>query len=228
MTWKDINVFQYQQLYRIINNKENLSDEEVAIKTLAIVNNKTENQIRNLSLNEINKHINSLQFLTQEFKPEHKEIVYCGKKRYRFNYDVKQMASGRYIETKYFLKDFENNIHKVAASMVIPQRWSLLGWKDKLYDARLHEAYAEDLLNAPISDILGSVVFFCHLYSTWIKSSRDYLMSQMTKMGMTKSSAEYLYLVLWKVSDGFIKRVSLPNLNELDLKKFTNSLQSNS
>lgn len=228
MTWQDISVFQYQQLYSIIQNNDKITEEEIAIKAMAVVYNKTENQIRNLSINEVTKMTNDLKFLNQEFKPEKKDFVYCGKKRYRFNYDVRQMASARYIESKYFIRDFEVNIHKVAASMVIPQRWSLFGWKDLKYDSKKHSEYAEDLLNAPICEVLGSVVFFYQLFNNWIKNTPDYLIKQMMEMGMTKSSAEFLHRLLWTISDGFIKRVSLPSLSESDLRKFTNSLQSNS
>ena len=228
MNWKDINVFQWQQLFGILQKKESYTDEEIAIKALSIVYNKTENQIRSLSVNEVNKLTNSLTFLNTELKPEHKEFVYCGKKRYRFNYDVKQMLTGRYIESKYFLKDFEANVHKIGASMVIPQRWTLFGYKDAKYDATKHEQYANDLLKAPVTEVLGSVVFFYLLYNKWIKSSQDSLIRHMMEMGMTKNTAEYLHQVLCKVSDGFIKRVSLPNTNELDLQKYMNFLQFNS
>ncbi len=228
MTWQDISVFQYQQLYSIIQNNDKITEEEIAIKAMAVVYNKTENQIRNLSINEVTKMTNDLKFLNQEFKPEKKDFVFCGKKRYRFNYDVRQMASARYIESKYFIRDFEVNIHKVAASMVIPQRWSLFGWKDLKYDSKKHSEYAEDLLNAPICEVLGSVVFFYQLFNNWIKNTPDYLIKQMMEMGMTKSSAEFLHRLLWTISDGFIKRVSLPSLSESDLKKFTNSPQFNS
>ena len=66
------------------------------------------------------------------------------------------------------------------------------------------------------------------LFNNWIKNTPDYLIKQMMEMGMTKSSAEFLHRLLWTISDGFIKRVSLPSLSESDLKKFTNSLQYNS
>ncbi len=45
------------------------------------------------------------------------------------------------------------------------------GWKDLKYDSKKHSEYAEDLLNAPICEVLGSVVFFYQLFNNWIKNT---------------------------------------------------------
>jgi hypothetical protein len=115
------------------------------------------------------------------------------------------MPSARYIEAKHFASDFAGNIHRIAACMVTPMKWTMFGYEPLQYDATRHEQYAEDLQTAPITEVMGSVVFFYHVFKTWTKVFQDYLKQQMMAMGMTKYQAEVMYQALCDSLDGFTR-----------------------
>jgi hypothetical protein len=115
------------------------------------------------------------------------------------------MPSGRYIESKVFSKDFGNNLHKISASMVIPQKKNFFGfWKDDKWDASKHEDYANDLLEANFAQVYHSIVFFYHVYRNWMEVSKDYLIVKMMEVGMNQAEARREVLSLLSILDGNI------------------------
>lgn len=206
MTWKDVTVWQYQQIQNLITKKDNLTDLDVAVKTLAILTNQTESQIDSMSLKDLNKELIKIKFVMED-KPEPKPVDYIkiGKKRYRCVFDIKTLPYSRYLETKFFGEDVGNNIHKIAASMVLPMKLTWRGWKVAKYDASKHEEYASDMLEAPFEAVYGSVVFFCQVFKDSIESLRDYLISGMMEKGMTKEDSEIIVEALCEGMDGFTK-----------------------
>jgi len=51
--WDKINVWQYQQIYNVLNTKDkNDTDLDIDVKLIAIVNNMTEMQVDSLPLNK--------------------------------------------------------------------------------------------------------------------------------------------------------------------------------
>jgi hypothetical protein len=115
MTWKDINVFQWQQLYDLQSNVESMSEQEMSIKTIAILTNKTEQQIQDMSEKQFLKIAHKIKFLQKQFDVKHVDYIYANGKRFKCQYDVKRMPAGRYIETKHFAANFTENLHRLAA-----------------------------------------------------------------------------------------------------------------
>ena len=167
MTWDDISLWQWQQLQMLDSKKSNIEEHLVIIETISILTNKTKAEILDLSKRDITKIIDSIQFLYLK-NPNIKAVNYLriGKQKYKFNYDAKIAEAGRYIETKYFLSDFQNNIHKIAASMITPMRFTWKGWVEDKFNSAKHEEYANDLLSAPFTKVFGSVV-------RWVTNVKD-------------------------------------------------------
>ena len=207
MTWKDINVFQWQQLTDLLTKgTDGLTELDIAVKATAIVMGLTENQIDSLPIDQLKPLIDEVKFLHEDIKPEAVKYIKIKGKRYRCIYDVRKIPAARYIESKHFSEDTSGNLHKIAACMVMPQKKTWYGiWKDDKYDASLHQDYAQDMLEAPIINVLGSVVFFYQVYSNWIRSSKDYLIKEMRMKGMSRYQAEKTYILLCEVMVGFIK-----------------------
>lgn len=212
MTWDDITVYQFQQLAALPHPATELEQAERVIQTVCIVYNLTERQVDSLSLADYHKLLSGLTFLNAppEWKPA--KHFTANKRRYRLVYDVRQIHAGRYIEVKHFAQDFVTNMHKVAASIIIPQRRNALGiWKDAKYDAAQHERYAEDILQAPITAIHGSAVFFCKLYTTSMRNLKDYLMPKIpTEM---RAQAEKALIDSCGILDGSINAALSPNMS---------------
>lgn len=220
MTWKDISVFQYQQIFEI--NAMELDDLDKTIKMAAIVTNQTEQHIRSLSVVDFNKIVQELDFLNQKIEFKKVDVIKVNGKRYKCNYDVKGMSTGRYIETKFFLPDFEANIHKIAASMVIPMKKTFLKWELDTYNADHHDDYAADLQAASIEDVMGSLVFFYLKFRRWMKDSVDYSIKELTKKGMKKKTLNQVCHHLFGTLDGYIRQHLLQNMKESDLKMSMN------
>lgn len=217
MTWSNVTVFQWQQLMNLFSQSDNEDLETVSIKVISIITGKTENEVMNLPLNKTIKLAKKIEFLKEDVPVKKVDYIKVKGKRYRCNYNIKDMEAARYIETKYFSGDFAGNIHKIAASMVIPQKFTIFGWKDEKYDARKHDEYADDLLTASITDLMGSVVFFYLVFRTWIKVSQDYLKKEMTEMKMTERHTEMILQVLCDSMDGFTNASWLQSMKRLHL-----------
>jgi hypothetical protein len=205
MNWKDVTVWQWQQLQAITKKKDD-TELDKAVKTLAILTNRTESQIDSLSISELNKELKAIDWISKtDANPKPVDFIKVNGKKYRCIYDVRHIPFARYIESKFFSEDVVLNLHKIAASMVRPMKLTWRGWKVAKYDASKHEDYAQDLLSAPFEAIYGSVVFFCQVFSDSIKSSKDFMKEDLMKNGMTEEEAEMTMEVLCGAMDGFIR-----------------------
>ena len=212
MNWKDVTVWQWQQIQNLLSKKEGLTDLDIAVKSLVILTYQTEAQIDSLSIKELNEQLKKITFIAETApEPKPSDYIKIGKKRYRCVFDIRNIPYSRYLETKFFGEDVMNNLHKIGASMIVPMKLTWRGWKETKYDASKHEEYADDLLNASFESVYGSVVFFCQVFSESIVSLRDYLKLELTKNGMEELEAEVTIMALCNVMDGFIKLPLLQN-----------------
>lgn len=222
MKWNELTLWQYQQLMPTITNPDkDWTELDTEVKQLCIVTGLTEHQIDSLSLNALKELRKELAFLNEPIEGKPVNYIVTNGKRYRINYDIKNMPSARYIESKVFSKDTLANLHKIAASMVIPQKRNWLGkWIDQDYDASKHEEYAADMQEANFVHIYHSLVFFYQVFKNWIEVSRDYMMAEITKAGMTKKQAAMVVNLLSESMDGTIPVTLLPPKKILELKRY--------
>jgi hypothetical protein len=180
---------------------------DLIVRPASIIMDRTEHELDSLSTSEINDIGKQIAFVHTAVEPQAQRIIEVRGKRYRCVYDVTMMPAARYIESKVFGQDVHKELHKVAACMVIPQRrhW-LLGWMDDKYDAARHSEYAEDMLHAPITAVLGSVLFFCEVYLQLINNSRVYLVRELMKrQNLPVAEAEAFVNDLCNVMGGIIR-----------------------
>jgi hypothetical protein len=225
MTWNNVTVFQYQQINDIYANAKELTDLDLSIKVTSILKNMTEHQIDSLPVKELGPLLESISFVHQEIQPQAVDRIKVNGRVYKCIYDVRNIPAARYIESKHFSTDVMGNLHKIFACMVIPQKKTWFGWRDDKYDASKHSDYAQDILEAPIVNVLGSVVFFYQVYRLWIKNSKDYLVKQMMEGGVTEKKAVEGWEALCNIMDGFIKPSWLPILKASPLTKHLTYLQ---
>ena len=217
MTWNDINLYQYQQI--IEANKIEYPIDRID-RLIAIVNNWTANQVNDLSVERYNEEVKRLAFLDTEPDGKPVKFIDVNGKRYKCIYDVRKMPSARYIESKVFQTDLIPNLHKLAASMVVPMKKTLWGWKESDYDSIMHPVYADDMLEAKFKDIYHSIVFFYHVYRIWIEVSRGYLKTQLEMQGVNQS--EKALADLLNIMDGSIAPHKLQNTIVSRLTKHIN------
>jgi hypothetical protein len=213
MNWNDINVYQWQQLQQVLNNRpESDTDLDLAVKCLSIITNKTELEIDFYSIEQLNKELKKTEFLHHAPNPKAVDHIEINGRRYKCIYDIRRLPFARYFETKYFSNDVSKNLHNIAGCMVMPMTKNWLGrWVVDKYDASKHEEYAQDMLEAKFVNVYGAVVFFYLVFKGWIKTSKGFLVSEMMKSKkMTTWEAEALVKVLCEAMDGFIS----PNLSQ--------------
>jgi hypothetical protein len=224
MTWNELTVWQYQQIYPIVTKPEkDWTNLDVESKLVGIIYNLTDTQVDSLTIQQYNNLKKTLNFLEDKIEGKAVKYTEANGKRYRFIYDVQQMKAARYIESKVFSTDLINNLHKLAASMVVPQKktW-YCRWVDDKYDAAKHSEYAADLQASNFVHIYHSVVFFYQVYRNWIEVSRGYLIQEMLNKGMTSEVAQGVVQTLCEALDGNIAPNLLPTTKISQLTKAMN------
>jgi hypothetical protein len=219
MSWDKLNVFQYQQLVPALSI-DDATDQNMRL--IAILNGWTDNQVDSLSVEQYAKEKAKLGFLNEDIGGSPVKYINVNGKRYKCVYDVRKLPSGRYIESKVFSTELVTNLHKLAASMVIPMKRTIFGWKTAQYDASKHEEYAEDMLEARFIDVYNSVVFFYQVYRNWMEVSKDFLIQKITETGKSHSEAEKEVANLLNILDGNIAPRLLPTSTLLDITKDLN------
>jgi hypothetical protein len=221
MKWNNISVWQYQNIVKTLANKQD-DEIEKSFKLIGIVYNMTENQVDSLTQAEYKAKLKECDFLNSLPEGKPVKIIKVNGKRYRLIYDVTRMPFGRYVESKAFVGDIYGNLHKLGATMVMPQKRNWLGlWVDDKYDAAKHEDYADDILQANFQDVYFSLVFFYQVFRNWIEVTRDYLVTKMMMTGQTEQQCSQVVADLCSILDGIIQPNLLPTTKISELRKFT-------
>ena len=219
MKWNNISVWQYQNIVKTLANKQD-DELEKSFKLIGIVYNMTENQVDSLTQAEYKAKLKECDFLNSMPEGKPVKIIKVNGRRYRLIYDVTRMPFGRYVESKAFVGDIYGNLHKLGATMVMPQKRNWLGlWIDDNYDASKHEDYAEDILQANFQDVYFSLVFFYQVFRNWIEVTRDYLVAKMMMTGQTKEQCSQVVADLCNILDGIIQPNLLPTTKISELSK---------
>jgi|LakMenEpi02Jun12_1017388.scaffolds.fasta_scaffold00020_5 hypothetical protein len=221
MKWNQLTLWQYQQIMPILQNPDkDWTELDKEVKLLTIVTGLTEHQIDSLGIQDLKELRKDLQFLDDPIEGSAVNYIKVNGKQYRINYDIKNMPFARYIESKVFSQDTVANLHKIAASMIIPQKKNWLGkWKDEKYDASKHEVYSHDMQEANFIDVYHSLVFFYQVYRNWIEVSQDYMKQEVMKAGMTEEQADSVQQLLCESMDGIIPLNLLPITKILQIRK---------
>jgi hypothetical protein len=221
MKWNNISVWQYQNIVKTLANKDE-DDIDKSFKLIGIVYNMTENQVDSLTQAEYTAKLKECDFLNTMPEGKPVKVIKVNGKRYRLIYDVTRMPFGRYVESKAFVGDIYGNLHKLGATMVMPQKKNWFGlWVDDKYDASKHEDYADDILQANFQDVYFSLVFFYQVYRNWIEVTRGYLVTKMMMTGQTKAQCNQVVTDLCSILDGIIQPNLLPITKILELSKST-------
>ena len=219
--WQEITLWQYQQIIPIMTKPDkDWTEIDVDYKLISILTGMTQYQIDSLPLEDLKKERTKLKFLKENITGKPVKYIEVNGRRYRVIYNVKDMPFARYIESKVFGKDVVSNLHKISASMIMPQKRNWLGkWVDDIYDASKHEMYAMDMQEANYVHVYHSLVFFYQVYRNWIEVSQDYMVKEMMEKGMTMEEAQTIVSLLCQSMDGTTPAILLPHKKILELRK---------
>lgn len=203
MTWNDLTVGQYQQLYKVLKqtDKTNL---DILTEVISICEGYPIDEIDSWEFKKLIDKEKEYLFLEKlDFDKTAKKYINTNGKRYKFVHKITEIPAARYIESKHFLKgDFIDDIHYLMASCVKPMRKTWRGWVEDKYDAKLHSEYAADMQNAKFVEVHNCVVFFYLLFVELIKGLEHYLTKELTKV-TTADKVTEVQIALRKTMDGF-------------------------
>jgi len=99
MNWKDLNVFQWQQLNDLFLKSKDATDLDLAISAASICTGLTEHEIDSLPVSDLTPLLKVISFIHEELKPQPERFIKLKGKRYKCIYDVRKIPAARYIET---------------------------------------------------------------------------------------------------------------------------------
>lgn len=183
MNWKDVSVQQYQQIERLISDKSSgYTDLDITVRSCSILYGMAEADIDQMNLEQLTELAKGINFISDkevDFQPVN--YINVNGRRYQCIYDIRKIRAARYIEVKTFTaSDIVQNLHLIAASMVMPMRKRFGFWVVGEYRAEDHARYAEDMLQAPFTAVYGAVVFFCKVFTDSIMNLQDFFSKTMT------------------------------------------------
>jgi hypothetical protein len=210
-----VTVGQFQQLYAIsLMNADEIDKSILFVQTLTGLN---EDEVLALPATKFNKICRKVKNVFDFDAGKPRKVIRAGGRRYIINYELSKVT-GRYVEVTSFSQDVIPNLHRIMASITQRCKWS---WRTfKLvpipYDAKKHEQYADDMLEADFEAAYHSAVFFWAAYAKSMKILKPYLMKELQKKGMTERLSEAMLSGLQSGLDGFTQPKWLRNLSGLN------------
>jgi hypothetical protein len=212
MTWNDLTVEQYQQLYPIVQNDNGL---DMLVEVISILEGMAIDEIDSKPYKWLLDKEKEYEFLSDlNFDKTAKSFIDVNGKRYMFCHEIENMPAARYIESKVMSSNIAENLHKLIASCVYPMKKGLFGWKVQPYNVKDHAVYAEDMKKANFVDVYNNVVFFYHVLNDWIQSSQASMMKELEGK-MTMEDSQRLVQILSEIMDGFTPSKGLQSTKEL-------------
>lgn len=225
--WNKISVKQYQDIYKVVNEEDDGTEGLTKdMKILSIIHDISLNDLDSFSISDINEMRKGLKFLEEQPEPKKVKMIKANGNYYRFQPNIKHLPFARYIETKAFSEGIIENMHKIAATMMMPQKRAWFGLLvDDKYNAAKHEQYANDLSKANYAEVFFCFVYFYQVYRNWIEVSKDYMVRKMVNLGATKEEALMVVTNLCDILDGNIQPNLLQTMKIAELQKFMKKAQ---
>lgn len=174
MNWNDITIKQYKGIAALSPNDY---DELTYIaKLLAIVTNKTEEEILNTPVDDFKSESKKLDFLNDNPKPRLPEKKYTvNGKTYIFTPNASKMTAGQYIDYTTTLNNDPENFAFLCAILLIPE--------GKTYgeDYDVNELAQEFNEHFKMVDVIGISFFFREALKALTKVTLTYLTKKLRK-----------------------------------------------
>lgn len=142
--WKNITVEMYQYINEI--NESDMDQIDKLLYTMSFLTGRTEEQFDKINKFQFAKLQRQLSNRIAQLHVQSKEVARI--KNIRFNYDVRKITLGQFIEVQHFYKgNYINNLHLIAASFSTCKDY-------------LHVERADMILKLPMLSVLYNVTKF--------------------------------------------------------------------
>jgi len=181
MKLKNLTIGQFIQCKTISDFETDILDK--SIKMLAIVTNKTFDEIESMPIEELTnalKEFNDIEKLTSDTKLKLKFRVKW--RRFECIWQTQKMGANQYIDATSFCKsekDIVNNIHNIMASICVERTW--YGKKLK-YNPDKHKEIADLFYkHMKITQSYPIMLFFCKYFKELADNIQTYLEEEVKK-----------------------------------------------
>ena len=215
--WNTITIEDYQLIYGIINDSV-LNDFEKEVKLISIVNELSESEVDNMSLDDFKKLKHTLDFLHNgKIEGKLRQHLTINKTKYKMSLDAFKLTYGQYVDITTFMSGDNamiENLHLIMASLSLPVKSNWYGKEIVLnYGSKPHNEISKDMLNCNFADCYHTSVFFLKLINDLIKAIGVYSVRQVLKeKKVTKEKLREILKPLQKNGDGFIMPSLLQDL----------------
>ena len=175
-SYEEMSVGIFMEVKDILMDKTT-SELEKRVRLLAILNNKSEEEIMGIPISKLTSMVSSMEFLSQQPKTKTppNEITLNGNV-YEIKYDVQNITTAQYIDFQTFIKDYDKYMVELASIVIIPK-----GKKyNEGYDIVAVQRDIREYMS--IVDLSSVCFFFVQLYKGLIQSLTSYSIRQMKKM----------------------------------------------
>ena len=201
MEWKDITIKDYQNLCKEID-EDYPDDLERSIGLLSCLTGKPIHFYTDeMPMNKLKTELKGLEFIKNPCpKIKLHSTIRVGKKRFKFNLNMRTISAGQYIDFTELVKDkdkINDNLHTILANLCVEVNW--FGFKKK---STIIERADYMLYNMKMPYVFSLTGFFLSNYLRLIKGTNDFLESEIAKM--RKKTKEAVDQALSSIGDGII------------------------
>jgi hypothetical protein len=209
---KEITVKQFIAVMDILQDEFYVTETDRDVALLACLTGKPEAYFLEMKLNEFKAWKNKLEVIDLDSieakAPKHLKV---NGKTYAPIFDFRKLSAGQFVDVTTFCKDPEeiiNNLPKILASLCVPTKRGLFGYKLQPYLSVEHEEVANDMLEASIIDAYGIALFFWAVWKGSLEITGDSLVREIlkkkeaTKTPLTKNETAGLLHILNLYGDG--------------------------
>lgn len=174
MTWRDINIKQYLEIQKIINDDDLMLTE----KNIEIVGVVFGIETDNLSVVEFNRYASQLSFLEEEIEPvKVKDVYTIADKRYTFANDISAISVAQYSDIVEYQKN--NDLKGMLSCVLVPE------------GHKYNDGYDIDFIDSiNMVDATSMLFFYQRVWSNFTSLFQGYLEKLMKKIQKDKKMKE--------------------------------------
>ena len=170
--WKDVTLGIWEKMEEITKRENEI---ERVVGFVALFNDKTEDEVLNLPLDEFKKYVNDLGWMnTPPDIEQPKETYKINGKEYDLVTNFHKLTTQQYIDFQTFSKD--NNYREMLSVFLIPRGHKYSDNYDIL-------EVQKELADMPVQEVLGLMGFFIVLYRSWSRALLMYSSRILRKEG---------------------------------------------
>lgn len=204
-SWAEVNISNFQEIAAL-----NLEDNNAKfIEIVAILSNEDPEIIKSMDIYSFKKTVDTLQWIN-EFPSEtdFKKIITINGIEYGFINRLSDLTTGEWIDLENYLQNSNQNLHKIFSILYRPilHKFNETTFIIEKYEAESAEFRANLFLeHIMISDVYGSMVFFCSIVNQSMMTIQAFLNQSMSQ---TKK----------KISEEKVKQIGSNVLSRMKLR----------